>query len=109
MPFSYLHVFSFSARPGTEAARLADVLPAATIRDRARALRAIGAEKAAAFRAAQAGREIRALTLARRGDGWTEALTGNYLQVRIAGRLAANQWLAVRPAASPKEILAPSA
>ncbi len=74
-------------------------MPAASIRERARALRALGEEKSAAFRASQAGRTARALTLARRGDGWTEALTGNYLKVRIAGRHPANEWREVRIAA----------
>jgi threonylcarbamoyladenosine tRNA methylthiotransferase MtaB len=92
LPFTYLHVFSFSARPGTQAERLPDPLPAAEIRGRARALRALGHEKSDRFRASQAGRTLRALTLARSEEDWTEALTGNYLRVRIAGRPAANQW-----------------
>ncbi|MGH9770799.1 MAG: MiaB/RimO family radical SAM methylthiotransferase, partial [Candidatus Acidiferrales bacterium] len=92
LPCTYLHIFSFSARPGTEAANLGDLVPAAIIRERARVLRSVGANKAAAFRASQAGRVLRALTLARGGEDWTEALTGNYLKVRIAGRHPANEW-----------------
>jgi len=96
LPFTYLHVFSFSARPGTTAAGLGDEVPAQTIRERARALRAVSEEKSAAFRASQAGRKLRALTLARWGDTWTEALSGNYLKVRIEGRHPANEWHEVR-------------
>ena len=92
LPFTYLHVFSFSERPGTAAANLADRVPAQVIRERARALRALAQQKAAAFRASQAGRALRALTLARDGDDWTEALTANYLKVRMAGRRPANEW-----------------
>jgi len=92
LPFTYLHVFSFSERPGTKAAGLGDTVPAHAIRERARTLRALGEEKSAAFRASQAGRKVRALTLARSGDDWTEALTGNYLKLRIEGRHRANQW-----------------
>ena len=92
LPLTYLHVFSFSERPGTAAATLSDQIPLATIRERARALRELGQRKSEAFRASQSGRTLRALTLARSGDGWTEALTGNYLKVRIAGRHPANQW-----------------
>jgi threonylcarbamoyladenosine tRNA methylthiotransferase MtaB len=92
LPFTYLHVFSFSTRPGTAAAALDDPVPLHTIRKRARALRELGQRKSAAFRTAQAGRTLRALTLARGGDGWTEALTGNYLKVRIAGQHPANEW-----------------
>jgi threonylcarbamoyladenosine tRNA methylthiotransferase MtaB len=96
LPFTYLHVFSFSARPGTAAAALGDSVPLQTIRERARALRELAQRKSAAFRTAHAGRTLRALTLARGGDGWTEALTGNYLKVRIAGQHPANEWHDVR-------------
>jgi threonylcarbamoyladenosine tRNA methylthiotransferase MtaB len=95
LPFTYLHVFSFSTRPGTAAAALGDAVPLQTIRERAGALRELAQRKSAAFRAAQAGRMLRALTLARGEDGWTEALTGNYLKVRIGGRHPANEWHAV--------------
>jgi len=104
-PFTYLHVFSFSARPGTRAAGLGDVVPAAVIRRRARALRALGQDKSAAFRASLAGNTVRALTLARGGDGWTEALTGNYLKLRIAGHHPANEWHNVRIPAGAEEPL----
>ena len=82
LPFTYLHVFSFSTRPGTAAAALGDAVPLQTIRERARALRELAQRKSAAFRVSQAGHPLRALTLARAGDDWTEALTGNYLKVR---------------------------
>jgi threonylcarbamoyladenosine tRNA methylthiotransferase MtaB len=92
LPFTYLHVFSFSARPGTQAADLGVPVLAGIARERTRALRALGQQKAAAFRNLQAGRSLRALTLKRGGDTWTEALTGNYLKVRVASRLPANVW-----------------
>jgi threonylcarbamoyladenosine tRNA methylthiotransferase MtaB len=96
LPFTYLHVFSFSARPGTKAADLGAPVSLAVTRDRARALRTLGQQKATAFRELQAGRTLRALTLARGGDTWTEALTGNYLKVRVEGRRPANQWCEAR-------------
>lgn len=96
LPFTYLHVFSFSARPGTKAADLGAPVSLAVTRDRARALRALGQQKAAAFRELHSGRSVRALTLARGGDTWTEALTGNYLKVRVEGRGPANQWCEAR-------------
>jgi threonylcarbamoyladenosine tRNA methylthiotransferase MtaB len=96
LPFTYLHLFSFSARPGTKAADLGAPVSLAVTRDRARALRALGQQKATDFRELQAGRTVRALTLARGGDAWTEALTGNYLKVRVEGRRPANQWCEAR-------------
>jgi threonylcarbamoyladenosine tRNA methylthiotransferase MtaB len=96
LPFTYLHVFSFSARPGTAGAALGDTAPASVIRERAQTLRALARKKSAEFRASQSGHIVRALTLARRGDDWTEAITGNYLKLRVPGRHPANQWLDVR-------------
>jgi threonylcarbamoyladenosine tRNA methylthiotransferase MtaB len=92
LPFTYLHVFSFSARPGTEGANLAAPVSATVIRERARTLRALGQRKSSEFRASQAGRTLRALTLVGGGDTWTPAMTANYLKVRIPGRQPANQW-----------------
>jgi threonylcarbamoyladenosine tRNA methylthiotransferase MtaB len=92
LPFTYLHVFSFSPRPGTAAADLPNQVAAAEIRARARELRALSAKKAAEFRAAHTQRTHRALTLNRTGDNWTESLTGNYLKVRIPGQHPANEW-----------------
>jgi threonylcarbamoyladenosine tRNA methylthiotransferase MtaB len=96
LPFTYLHVFSFSGRPGTAGATLANTVPQSAIRERARALRALAQQKSAEFRVSQSGRVMRALTLARSCDAWTEAITGNYLKVRAPGRHAANRWLDVR-------------
>jgi threonylcarbamoyladenosine tRNA methylthiotransferase MtaB len=104
LPFTYLHVFAFSARPGTKAADLAEPLPTEIIRQRTHALRTLGQSKSAEFRSRLAGRIVRALTLKRGGNTWTEAITGNYLQVRIAGRLAANQWCDARIDADPAQI-----
>jgi tRNA A37 methylthiotransferase MiaB len=104
LPFTYLHVFSFSERPGTEASKLRERAGREVIRERARNLRALSSKKAGAFRASQAGRIHRALTLARNCDEWTEALTGNYLKVRIAGRRSANQWCDVRLPLDPATV-----
>jgi threonylcarbamoyladenosine tRNA methylthiotransferase MtaB len=95
LPFTYLHVFSFSERPGTQAASLNAPVPATMVCERARTLRGIAQEKSAAFRMSQAGCSVEALTLHRTGENWTEALTGNYLKLRIAGRRHANQWCRV--------------
>lgn len=103
LPFTYLHVFSFSSRPGTGASKLTDTVNPGVVRERARHLRGLAQEKAAAFRRSQAGRTLRALTLAGGETNWTEALTGNYLKVRVAGRWPASQWCQVRINADPGE------
>jgi len=108
LPFTYLHVFSFSKRPGTKAASLSNAVPGAIIKRRARELRALGEKKAAAFRQSQLGRTLRVLTL-RRGDDplshATPALTSNYLRVRIGGSFSANLWLDVKVAGEEEMFL----
>jgi len=95
LPFTYLHVFSFSKRPGTKAASLVDEVPGSIIKTRARELRALGEAKAAAFRQSQFGRTLRVLTL-RAGEGAdprsTPALSSNYLRLRLTGTHPANTW-----------------
>ncbi|HTS13794.1 MAG TPA: tRNA (N(6)-L-threonylcarbamoyladenosine(37)-C(2))-methylthiotransferase MtaB [Candidatus Limnocylindrales bacterium] len=106
LPFTYLHVFSFSERPGTAAEKLGSRVPPVVIRERARALRAAGEAKSISFRATQAARTVRALTLNRRGENWTEALTGNYLKVRVGGLHRSNQWHSVSITSSPTQLTA---
>ncbi|PSC06768.1 tRNA (N(6)-L-threonylcarbamoyladenosine(37)-C(2))-methylthiotransferase MtaB [Alsobacter soli] len=68
-----LHVFPYSPRPGTPAARMPAVAPEA-VKERARRLREKGADALRRFLAAQVGRSHRVLT-ERGGVGRTEAFT----------------------------------
>jgi threonylcarbamoyladenosine tRNA methylthiotransferase MtaB len=97
LPFSYLHVFSFSQRPGTRAAQLADHVPPPVVKTRARELRALGEEKMKKFRRSQVGRVLRVLTLRQTEDSpeSTPALSSNYLQMRVQQKFAANEWVDV--------------
>jgi len=101
LPFTYLHVFSFSKRPGTKAADLSNEVPGATIKRRARQLRALSEKKSTAFRQSQLSRILRVLTLRRDDnveglpDDTTPALSSNYLKLRIRGILPANLLLNV--------------
>ena len=100
LPFTYLHVFSYSTRPGTKAASLPNHVPGAVIKRRARELRALGEKKACAFRRSQIGHILRFLTLHPSDDGLSErtpALSSNYLRVLVDGLYPANQWLDVKP------------
>lgn len=100
LPFTYLHVFSYSPRPGTKAASLPNHVPGVVIKRRARELRALGERKAAAFRQSQMGRELRVLTLhpsEARANRQTPALSTNYLRFLVDGVFLANQWLDVKP------------
>jgi threonylcarbamoyladenosine tRNA methylthiotransferase MtaB len=100
-PFTYLHVFSFSKRPGTRAATLSNEVSGTVIKRRARELRALSEQKSAAFRQSQLGRTLRVLTLCREDPveglemDTTPALSSNYLKVRINGIRPANNCLDV--------------
>jgi threonylcarbamoyladenosine tRNA methylthiotransferase MtaB len=97
LPFTYLHVFSYSSRPGTKAASLECQIPGEAIHRRASELRSLGESKSAAFRQSQLGRTHRVLTLNRSVKSphvpWTPALSSNYLQFRIPEMLPPNQFL----------------
>ncbi len=98
LPFTYLHVFSYSKRPGTKAAFLPNQVPGSITKRRARELRALSERKAAPFRQSQIGKELRVLTL-RQDEGpapsTTPALSSNYLKVRVNGIHPANNCLDV--------------
>jgi threonylcarbamoyladenosine tRNA methylthiotransferase MtaB len=93
LPFTYLHVFSYSARPGTPAAGLADQVPARVAHERNRVLRQLSAQKKLVFQRSFVGKTLPAITLSAYDGERTEALTDNYLKLRLAGRHAPNQWL----------------
>ena len=96
LPFTYLHVFTYSARPGTPAAAQPDQVPVAIARERNAMLREIISEKKVAFMRAQTGSTVEAITLSACSDTFTEALTDNYLKMKIPGRWQPNQWVKAR-------------
>ena len=71
LPFTYLHVFTYSARPGTPAASLAGQVPEPVKRERNRVLRELAAEKNRAFRQGFVGRTLAAITLGSGADDHT--------------------------------------
>ena len=86
LPFSYLHVFPYSARAATAAASLPGQVASATMAARSRALRAVSEDKSAAFAREMVGGEYEAIALESRGpDGALVALTGNYVEVSVDG------------------------
>jgi threonylcarbamoyladenosine tRNA methylthiotransferase MtaB len=109
LPFTYLHVFSFSKRPGTKAATLSNEILGAVIKRRARELRALSEAKSATFRQSQLGRTLRVLTLRRdeddKSEGFTPALSSNYLRVKVEDVLDFNEWTDVRISAENPQSL----
>jgi threonylcarbamoyladenosine tRNA methylthiotransferase MtaB len=87
LPFSYLHVFPYSTRKGTEAAGLASQLASHTVTHRSRVLREIGRVKRDEFRRGLVGRveEVLVLETLDRATGRLVGLTGNYVEVVFSG------------------------
>ncbi len=91
LPFTYLHVFTYSERPGTEAAALANQVPMALRKQRNKVLRDLAATKNLAFRQSMIGRTLSAVTL----DGNGSALSSNYLKIDLGQPRPANVLTAV--------------
>jgi len=95
LPLTYLHVFTYSSRPGTPSAAVPGQVPVAVARERNRVLRELGAKKNLEFRESFRGRTLDAITLQAHHEHCTEALSDNYLKVVIDGQHAANTWMKV--------------
>jgi threonylcarbamoyladenosine tRNA methylthiotransferase MtaB len=92
LPFTYLHIFPFSARPGTPAAASPQQVDGRVARERSREIRSLLAEKRRTFLSAQIGHSVSALTLDETLDGARIALTTNYLKVALpSSALPANR------------------
>ena len=107
-PFTYLHVFSYSSRPGTRAASLPNHVAPHIIKHRARELRALGEQKSAAFHRANSGRTLSVLTL-RHSDSnyspdWTPALSSNYLKLRLQSQFPPNEFVPAVCSSSSAEL-----
>jgi threonylcarbamoyladenosine tRNA methylthiotransferase MtaB len=81
MEFARLHVFPFSARPGTPAARMPGQVPTEPKNARARAMRHQGAKQERAFHTRFLGRTLPVLWETSRADGLWRGHTDNYLTV----------------------------
>ncbi len=86
LPFTYLHVFTYSERPGTPAAAMPGQVPVRERKRRNRILRELAAAKNLEFRRSMVGRRLSAVTIE---DGRT-ALTTNYLKVALTRRREPN-------------------
>ncbi len=91
LPFTYLHVFTYSSRPGTPSAEMPDQVPVHVARERNRILRELVAGKKREFQAQFIGKSLEAITLTHISNGRTEALTDNYQKLWIEGSHTPNQ------------------
>jgi threonylcarbamoyladenosine tRNA methylthiotransferase MtaB len=92
LPFTYLHVFTYSSRPGTPSAEMTEQVPVQLARERNRVLRELIATKKREFMQSFVGYEVQAITLTHFDGEYTEALADNYLKLRLRGQHASNHW-----------------
>jgi threonylcarbamoyladenosine tRNA methylthiotransferase MtaB len=98
-PFTYLHLFPFSARPGTPAWQLQRESPVAgvAVRERMAQLRAVMAEKNLRYRERFVGRTLSAVTIQCESAGTgTQAVSDNFLAIEMPAWYSANRMLQVR-------------
>ncbi len=96
LPFTYLHVFTYSPRPGTPATTLQTQVPMHLARERNRILRELAEEKKQAFMRSFVGKTVEAITLASGVGGNSEALTDNYLKLYLDEQCEPNRWVRAR-------------
>ena len=92
LPFTYLHVFTYSERPGTPAAQDPAAVPLPVRKERNRILRELAAAKNLEFRQRMVGRTLSAVTLHEPGA----ALSSNYLKIEIPSSIAPNRMIDCR-------------
>src|SRR5438093_1654830 len=116
LPFTYLHVFTYSARPGTPAAAMPNQVPLHVARERNRILRDLAGEKHGLFMRSFIGKTIEAITLNTHvgtaalggpaeqssaegfqpSSTFTSALADNYLKLRLHGYHQPNHWISAK-------------
>jgi threonylcarbamoyladenosine tRNA methylthiotransferase MtaB len=98
LPFTYLHVFTYSSRPGTPSAAMPSQVRGDVAHERNRILRELAAHKKRQFQKGFVGRTLEAITLTHvdKQNGFTEALTGNYQKLWVEGLHQANQAVLAR-------------
>jgi threonylcarbamoyladenosine tRNA methylthiotransferase MtaB len=97
LPLTYLHVFPFSARPGTPAHDFPDPVHPNQIKQRCARMRELGSRKRLGFHRRFIGRQVKVLLESKRDKtGWLKGISSNYLPVLIeAGDECINQLVTV--------------
>ncbi|MBI4720509.1 MAG: tRNA (N(6)-L-threonylcarbamoyladenosine(37)-C(2))-methylthiotransferase MtaB [Chitinivibrionia bacterium] len=81
IPFTHIHVFSFSARKGTAAYLMKNKVPAAAIAERSERMHELGEEKKEAYYSRCIGTNVRVLFEERETSGYFVGFTDNYVKV----------------------------
>jgi len=90
LPLSYLHVFKYSQRPNTAAAKLPDNVSGIEKSNRSQQLRELGQLKKNEFYARQLGTKHRVL-FERKQNGYMTGWSDNYLRVAVSHQIKENE------------------
>ncbi|WP_343330064.1 tRNA (N(6)-L-threonylcarbamoyladenosine(37)-C(2))-methylthiotransferase MtaB [Polaribacter staleyi] len=82
MDISYLHVFTYSERPNTEAVNFEGVVPKKVRAKRSKMLRGLSAKKRRSFYESQIGNTLTALFESENKEGFIHGFTENYVKVK---------------------------
>ncbi len=82
LDIAYLHVFSYSERPNTEAVEMKEVVPQNVRHKRSKMLRGLSVKKRRAFYESQIGTTRKVLWESENKDGFIHGFTENYIRVR---------------------------
>ena len=85
LPYTYLHIFPYSARPGTPAAERPDQVDGRRIHERVREMKSLIAARRGRFLHEQIGHTLSVVVLHKARNGVPTALSTNYLQVTLPG------------------------
>ena len=85
LPFTYLHIFPYSARPHTPAAASPHQVNGRVARERAQEIRSLLTRQRQTFLQAQVGRKLSAVTLDGSESSERVALSSNYLKIVLPG------------------------
>jgi threonylcarbamoyladenosine tRNA methylthiotransferase MtaB len=91
LPFTYLHVFTYSERPGTPAAEAQDQVPMHARHERVHVLRDLATRKNLEFRRRMIGKKLSVVTLVEPRT----ALSDNYLKVELASFRPSNELIEI--------------
>jgi len=82
LDISYLHVFTYSERPNTEAIEMGNVVPLKVRQKRSKMLRGLSVKKRRAFYESQLGNDLTVLFESENKEGYIHGFTQNYVKVK---------------------------
>ncbi len=82
LDISYLHVFTYSERPNTEAVEMEGVVPKKVRAKRSKMLRGLSVKKRRAFYESQLGNTLTVLFESENKEGYINGFTENYIKVK---------------------------